>query len=167
MNEIGYTLHKVGQMIEPTTFKIVIAAILSFAFFMFGELYNQALVAVVMLMVFDTMLGIGAAYHEGCKTLPDEYKKCFMIVKFLHLIQRGDITSRKFSRAVVKGVVYFMAISAGYFADLTVPFDIIQGTMIAFVGVTEFISILENVGKMGFKTPQNLMNHLKEYRNKT
>ena len=167
MNEIAYTLHKMGQMVEQATLKIIIATILSVCFFLFGHLWIEAIIGVLMLMVFDTILGVGAAYHEGCKTLPDEYKNSLIVVKFIYLVHRGDISSRKFSRAVVKGVVYFMAISAGYFADLTVPLDVIQGTMIAFVGVTEFISILENIGKMGFQTPKKLLNSLKQYRNNT
>ncbi len=108
---------------------------------MFGDFYNDALLGITILMVMDTILGVSASYVEGT-----------------------PISSRRFGRAVVKGAIYFMAISAGYFADLTIPFDIIQGTMIAFVGVTEFISILENIGRMGYETPKKLLNQLKEYR---
>ena len=92
-------------------------------------------------MIFDTILGVMATYHEG-----------------------QAITSRKFSRVVQKGIVYFMAISAGYFADQTIGWQMIQATMIAFIGVTEFISILENMGRMGYATPQRLLNQLKDFK---
>lgn len=141
MTELAYTLQKIQQLIEPSSLKVLAAGILSVGFFMFGHLYTDALIAIVMLMVLDTIFGIAATYHE-----------------------HGEITSRRFSRAVIKGIVYFSSISAGYFADLTIPFNFIQGTMIAFVGVTEFISILENMGRMGFQTPKKLLNQLREYR---
>lgn len=130
-------------VLELTTVKIIASVSLSIFFFLFGELYVQALIAVAMLMVFDTILGVAATYSEGM-----------------------PITSRRFSRVLVKGILYFTAISAGYFADLTVPFDLIQATMIAFVGVTEFISILENVGRMGYETPKKLLNQLRDFKNK-
>ena len=141
MNEISYTLQKFIQMIEPSFFKVVTAALLSAGFFMFGSLYTQALVAIMMLMILDTLLALMAAYVNG-----------------------EEITSRKFSRSLLKGIVYFTAISAGYFADLTIPFAVIQGTMVAFVGVTEFISILENVGLLGYATPKRLLNQLQKYK---
>lgn len=141
MNEIGYTMQKVTQLIEPSVLKIVIASILSLGFFLFGHLYTDALIAICMLMIFDALTAICATVYEG-----------------------NAITSRRFSRTLLKGIVYFMAISAGYFADLTVPFDIIQGTMVAFVGVTEFISIIENIGRMGYETPKKLLNQLKDFR---
>lgn len=119
--------------------KVVSAALLSLIGFFFSQVYVQGLIAIAMLMVFDTILGVSAAYYEG-----------------------QPITSRGFSRAVVKGIVYFTAISSGHFADMTLPVRVIEYTMIGFVGVTEFVSILENVGRMGFRTPQKLLNQLKE-----
>lgn len=142
MKDFMYLLDKTTQTLEPNTIKLVVSAIISIGFFLFGNLYSEGLIAIAMLMVFDTVLGIMASYKEG-----------------------SDITSRRFSRAVLKGIVYYMAISAGYFADLTVPYNFIQATMIGFVGVTEFISILENVGRLGYRTPKRLLNQLKEYRN--
>lgn len=125
--------------IEPTLFKICTTGALLFTFF-FGDFHQQAIIAVLMLMIFDTILGVMATYYEG-----------------------NAITSRKFSRVVQKGIVYFMAISAGYFADQTIGWQLIQATMIAFIGVTEFISILENMGRMGYQTPKKLLNQLKDF----
>ena len=133
--------HHIYSAFDLINIKIVASAILSVLFFLFGSLYTEALIAIAMLMMMDTTLGVWASYIEG-----------------------EEITSRRFSRAVVKSIVYFAGISAGYFADLTVPFDIMQATVIGFVGVTEFISILENIGRMGFQTPKKLLNQLREYR---
>lgn len=149
------TLHVVATFINnalfsPTDFKIASSVILSILFFFFGNIYTEALIAILMLMILDTILGVAAAIYEkpvGVKILS---KEC--------------LNSRRFSRVVIKGMVYFSAISAGYFADLTIPFDVIQATMIAFIGATEFISVLENMGRLGYPTPKNLLERLKQLR---
>lgn len=141
MEQVKYIEYKTLDMLEPTMLKLLTSGIVSTGFFLFGHLYTEAIIAIAMLMVMDTALGMAAAWKEG-----------------------QDISSKRFSRAVLKGIVYFTAISAGYFADLTIPFDIVQGTMVAFVGITEFISILENIGRLGYQTPKKLLNQLKEYR---
>lgn len=128
------------SLVELTAVKIITSIILTVTF-LFGDFHLQGLVAVLMLMVFDTLLGVMATYYEG-----------------------NAITSRKFSRVVQKGIVYFMGISAGYFADLTIGLQVIQSTMIAFIGVTELISILENIGRMGYQTPKTLLNQLEHFK---
>jgi len=132
----------VTTIFEPTIIKIAASIAITILFF-FGDLHLQALVAVLMLMLFDTILGLMATYHEG-----------------------QPITSRKFSRVIQKGTVYFIAISAGYYADTTISFNIIQSTMIGFIGITEFISILENMGRLGHQTPKKLLNQLKDFQSK-
>ena len=138
---IFYTLDKIYKLFDYVFLKFLFSCVALVSSFLFGNLYNEGLIAIAMLMIFDTILGIMAVYREG-----------------------DAITSRGFSRVVVKGFVYFSAISAGYFADLTIPFNVIQATMISFVGITEFISILENIGRLGYQTPKKLLNQLKAYR---
>lgn len=128
------------MVFEPTALKFLVSSVLTVFFFLFGNLYTEALAAVVMLMVLDAILGVWASKKEG-----------------------AAITSSRFADSVKKGIVYFMAISAGYFVDLTVPFDLVQATMVGFVGVTEFISVLENVGRMGYQTPKKLLNQLRDF----
>ncbi len=137
-----YIVSKFVELFQLTAIKLVTAAALSVAF-LFGNLYTDAIIAILMLIMFDTVLGIAATYYEG-----------------------NPITSRRFGRVVVKGMVYFSSISAAYFADLTIPYDFVQATMIAFVGLTEFISILENIGRMGYETPKKLLNQLNNKVNK-
>lgn len=130
----------ISTVFEPTLVKFL-ASILLLLSFLVGDFHQQAIVAVLMLMIIDTCFGLMATYHEG-----------------------QAITSRRFSRVVQKGVVYFMAISAGYFADLTIGWQMIQATMIGFIGVTEFISILENMGRLGYATPKKLLNQLQDFK---
>lgn len=130
----------ITTVIEPTLIKLIASGILGFVF-LFGNFHTQGIIAVLMLMIFDTILGLMATYSEG-----------------------QAITSRKFSRVVQKSIVYMLAISAGYFTDLTIGWQVVQATMIAFIGVTEFISILENMGRMGYETPKKLLNQLKDFK---
>ena len=127
-------------VMEPTLLKVLTPIAFGMTF-LFGDFHTQAIVAILMLMIFDTILGVMAVYSEN-----------------------QALTSRKFSRIVQNGAVYFMAISAGYFADLTIGWQVIQATMIGFIGVTEFISILENMGRLGYQTPKKLLNQLKDFK---
>ena len=122
------------------TWPKILASLALFFTFMLGENHNQAVVAVIMLMTIDTCLGVAAVVYEG-----------------------EAITSRKFSRVLHKGIVYMLSIAAGHFLDITMPYALAQSTMLGFIAVTEFISILENIGRMGFKTPKKLLNQLKDF----
>ena len=126
----------------PTLLKVCVVLALTISFF-FGNLYDDAIVGVLMLMVFDTITGMSASVYEG-----------------------KPITSRRFLRAVYKGIIYMISISAGYFLDTTMPIDIAQTTMIGFIGVTEFISILENMGRLDMETPKKLLNQLRDFQSK-
>lgn len=139
MDVLHYTLHKVELLLEITTLKLMVAVVFGVGSFLFGDLYTDGLVAILVLMILDAIFGIAASKYE-----------------------HAPITSKRGMRGIIKGAVYFSAISAAHFADLTIPFDIVQSAMIAFVGVNEFISILENIGRLGYRTPQKLLNQLKD-----
>lgn len=125
---------------EPTIIKLLVSLLLTFGF-LFGEFHTEGIVAVLMLMTFDTVLGVMASWQEG-----------------------QAITSRRFGRVVQKGCVYLMAISAGYFTDITIGWEFVQSTMVAFIAVTEFLSINENMGRLGFETPKKLLNQLEGFK---
>lgn len=135
---LNYLLHLGDTLAGNFAVKLAGASALSAFAFFFGELHNQAIAAVAMLMVFDFLTGVTASWLEG-----------------------KAITSRASMRSVLKSTVYLIAISAAYFADNTIPIAFIETTVVGFVGITEFISILENAGRMGFATPQKLLNQLR------
>lgn len=141
MDYLSYTFEKLNKVFSVSEAKLTASVGMAVSSFFFGDLYTQALIAVTMLVAIDTLFGIAAAYAN-----------------------KEEIKSRRFGRVVVKGAVYFSAISAGFFADQTIPFDFVQAGMIGFVGMTEFISILENVGRLGFQTPKKLLNQVKDLR---
>lgn len=73
------------------------------------------------------------------------------------------VTSKAAFRTPVKFLVYTLMIITGAVLEKTMGIDILADeTIITFLAVTEAISILENFGKLGFKTPNKLLNKLKE-----
>lgn len=73
------------------------------------------------------------------------------------------VTSKAAFRTPVKFLVYTLMIITGAVLEKTIGIDILADeTIITFLAVTEAISILENFGKLGFKTPNKLLNNLKE-----
>lgn len=128
------------HLAEVPGLKGVLAFGLTFLSFMLGTVYNEAVLATAMLLIIDAVTGMIAA----------------------RFFEKQQITSKRFSHSVVKALVYFLAISASKFLDQTIPGDLVQYSTISFVAGTEFISILENIGRMGIKTPKKLLNTLKE-----
>lgn len=127
------------RLFENFDVKLFVTGVLSVTSFLIGDLYTDAVLAVIMLLIFDTCTGVLAAY-----------------------IEKQVITSKRFGSSVLKSILYLVAISAGHFVDQSIPGQLAQYSTIAFVAVTEFISIIENIGRMGYKTPQKLLNQLKE-----
>jgi len=109
--------------------------------FTFGDISQPLLTGVFMLISFDFVTGILAAVR-----------------------QKKDVTSRRIFDTALKYVLYFVAISAGYFTELIIGTDLfIAKTVMIFLATTELVSILENVGKAGYPTPIVLIKKLKEF----
>lgn len=95
---------------------------------------------------------------------------CLMdFVTAIHAIRRqpGEmIKSSKIWRTAAKISVYFLLISAGRISEIATSFVIpfLDETILGFLAVTELISILENVGKMGYAVPEKLLKKLSDYR---
>lgn len=127
------------KLVEVPILKSAVVFLLTFLAFMLGDLYNAEIIGVAMLMVIDFITGLIASKYEG-----------------------SPIKSRAMSRSVVKALVYYLAIAAGKFLDQSIPGEFVQYSTIGFVAATEFISIMENIGRMGFTTPNKLLNRIKE-----
>lgn len=123
--------------------KVIASGIVSCLGFLFDNLLKEAMLALLILIIFDFVTGIGASKKEG-----------------------KIISSNNAVRTAFKTALYFMVISSGRLAEHAthhiLPF--IDETIISFLAVTELISILENTGRLGFAIPQKLLNRLKEYR---
>lgn len=109
--------------------------------FAFGNQEKVVLLAVAVLVIFDFITGIAAAKMTGER-----------------------IESAKVFRSAFKFIIYFMLISAAHLFEVAVPLIGSSATniIIAFLALTEIISIMENVGKMGYEVPMKWLNSLQD-----
>lgn len=112
--------------------------------FLFDKLLADAMIAIFVLCIFDFLTAIMAVRKEPT----------------------GIIKSAKIWRTAAKLGVYFMLISAGRISEIATSnvIPILDETIIGFLAVTELISILENVAKMGYAIPKKLLHKLSAYR---
>lgn len=113
--------------------------------FAFDTLKGEALIALMGLIIFDFVTALYAVRKTGEK-----------------------IKSGRIFRTPVKIVLYYLMISAGHFVELVIPqlSFIVDETILGFLALTEIISIFENVGKLGYEVPTNLLDKLKSLKKK-
>lgn len=80
---------------------------------------------------------------------------------------RGKLSSVGFSRFFSKLIIYFIMLITSGLVDRLLPVPIAVSITGAFLGVTESISILENISILGFPVPLKLLNMLETYRKKS
>lgn len=121
--------------------------LLSAPLFFFDSMKKDAMIGLLMLIIFDFMTAIIAAMKTG------------------ELIQ-----SSKAKRTAIKALLYFTMVSGGHFVDMSlngaIPFYV-DSIIISFLAITELISIFENVKKYGYDVPTNLIQFLKDKIKKT
>lgn len=112
--------------------------------FAFGTVQAQADLAILVLVSFDFITAIANAKKKG-----------------------DPITGSQALHTPVKIVFYAILISAAHLTGLTAPVvsDMFDYTITAFLAITELISIMENLGKMGIAIPQKMLNTLQSLKN--
>ncbi len=118
----------------------------SFALPIFGMFFGfdnpMILKALLILVTFDFITGIFSAHVAG-----------------------EQIKSKSAVRSAFKIAVYGLLISAGHLTEIITPgTTFIEEAVTTFLALTEFISIIENIGKMGFAVPRKLLNQLHKLR---
>lgn len=143
MTEFWHITQRVFQGIwDFVGLKFVPAVVIPLFGFLFGMNNSQIVQAVIVLIVFDFFTGVFSAYHSG-----------------------EVIKSKAAVRSAFKVAVYGLLISAGHLTDSISPFpSFIQDAVATFLALTELISIIENVGKMGFAIPKKLLHKLEKLR---
>lgn len=101
---------------------------------------------IIVLVIFDTVTGVMGAW-----------------------MRRERVESRRLLRGAFKLVVYAMLLSAAYITDVIAGFAgntwlSIEYAVASFLAATEFVSIVENTGKMGYVVPKKLLNQLEIFR---
>lgn len=139
LDKIANTGDYLLQMCSHVWFKCVGAIVGIMLQFHFGDISRPLLSAIFMLIIFDFITGIIAAKKTG-----------------------EDIKSAKVFRTAWKFVLYFMVVSAGYFTELIIGYDLfIAKTIMIFLALTELISIFENTEKAGYPMPLVLVSKIK------
>lgn len=113
--------------------------------FFLDTVLAKSMVALFFLILFDWITGMFAAH-----------------------VNKEKIKSLKILRTPIKIGIYFMLITVARLSEYSLP-DVMRyldETVIAFLALTELISNIENVGKMGYAIPQKLLAKLKSLRDK-
>lgn len=134
--------HVFDGILDCGWLKLSLALLFSAFHWVFGN-ENQQLIAVFALVGIDTITGFAKAWR-GC-----------------------EVSSRGFFRVPVKFSVYLLLLVTGRLVDkalvdLPLSSFLTAYTIIAsFLAITEAISIMENLGQMGFAVPSTLVKKLK------
>lgn len=121
--------------------KTAVGIVLATLGFLLGADNNSVLLALLVLTAVDFITAISAAKYNGT-----------------------PIESRRALKSATKVVVYGLFITAGHQTSQIVGTDWIEAAVISFLALTELVSIMENIGKMGFMVPMTLLNRVKELR---
>jgi toxin secretion/phage lysis holin len=109
---------------------------------LFGFETKNILQALLILVIIDFITGILSAYAA-----------------------KEQIKSKNAVRSAFKISVYGLLIAAGHLTEQVTPGGTyIEEAVTTFLALTELISIIENIGKMGFAIPQKLLNKLHKFR---
>ena len=140
---IKYLANILASVTEHAWLKAGSAIIYAAYAFSFDPTQSAGLKALLILICMDFVTGISAAKKSG-----------------------EEIKSAGIFRSALKVLLYLMMVSAAHITELAVPIIGSFGdeTIIAFLALTELISILENVGRLGFSVPQKMLNKLQELR---
>ena len=125
--------------------KIAMGALITVYSFFFSIDSWQLMLALTALIIFDLITGVFAAYKAG-----------------------NAIESRKVCKTAVKLGVYAILVSSAHLTDFVVGIPDgwlnLELAMISFLAATELVSIIENVGKMGYAVPKKILNQLENFR---
>lgn len=76
------------------------------------------------------------------------------------------IESRKAIKTVLKILVYSIFVSGAYLTEEIIPgATFLDDAAISYLAITELISIMENLGKMGYTMPKKMLNNLRNMTN--
>lgn len=119
--------------------KVAISSLFPLYAFLLDPLKTQLYYAIAMLIVFDFITAMFAVWYT-----------------------KEKITSAKASRTLVKLLVYGFMVSGATLTDRFIigNIELFADLTMGFVAITEFISILENISKLGFEVPSNVVKRL-------
>lgn len=140
---LPYIKYLIVAAFKPTSLKFIAAILLTIYSFFFDHTQEHSHVALFFLVLLDFFTGVSAAKATGEK-----------------------IKSSKIRHTALKMSAYFTMIAAAHLAESSLPsfLQVLDDTVTAFLMVTELISLLENMQRMGYETPKKLLEKLKEFK---
>lgn len=105
--------------------------------FSYGTIGFSIVAAVILLIIIDTITGIIGAYK-----------------------QKQPISSRRFFDSIVKLLLFPMIIAAASITQTALGTTVLflPQVVAGYLAMHEFLSIVENFGKIGYKIPQKVLN---------
>lgn len=143
VDALKYTAYTIHQLFVFVWQKLLVGVLLIPAL-LFDTTKKDVMFALALLVFFDFITGIFASYKTD-----------------------QPIVSRKIYRSAVKLTVYSVLIAAAHLTEasgLQHTLGDIDGFVIIYLAVTELVSILENVSRMGYVIPRKLLNLLLKYK---
>lgn len=140
---IIYSASAVKSLLSDFTFKAVASFLYIFYSFVFDTQHEQAIIAILGLITIDFITGIYAAKVSG-----------------------DEIKSAKVMRSAIKVFIYLLLISAARLLEVAGSLEIVHADeiILGFLAATELVSVIENIGKMGFAVPKKMLNKLRDFR---
>lgn len=86
------------------------------------------------------------------------------VTGFMKAFKKCRISSASFFRTAIKCFVYFILLTTAACVDKTTPVPFALVTMATYLSITEALSIVENLGAMGYPVPAVLVGRLKALR---
>lgn len=105
--------------------------------FSYGTIGFSIVAAVILLIIIDTITGVIGAYK-----------------------QKQPISSRRFFDSIVKLLLFPMIIAAASITQTALGTTVLflPQVVAGYLAMHEFLSIVENFGKIGYKIPQKVLN---------
>lgn len=140
---IQYTVGLFAKICQDIFLKCMGTWLLVVSEFFIDDVLTKAITALFFLIIFDSITGVFAAKKTGDK-----------------------IRSAKLVRTPIKIAIYFMLVTAARIAEYSLPAPIayLDEVVLAFLTLTELISVMENIGKMGYAVPKQLLAKLISWR---
>ncbi len=142
MNEYaGYFIHLLARFIDGFEVKAVMGSMIAILAYLFDPTQHAALLALFILILADFCFGVTASRKEG-----------------------QPLRSSKVRRTAIKMTVYFAIVAMTRITENAIPLlSFMDETLVGFLAATELLSILENVGRMGYAVPAKLTKVLGDY----
>lgn len=134
---IQYTQETCSSLVNGFIAKCIGALGLLILQFSFGSIGFNIIIAVISLIVIDTITGLIAAKKS-----------------------KDVITSKRFFDSIIKLLLFPMIIAAASITQTAMGTDILALPQLiaGYLGIHEFLSIVENFGRIGYKIPQKFLN---------